>query len=924
HDDLMAVALRIADEQWAPWARATTRSACAALDGGEDGAKLRTWAAQPHGDSVARFGETARQTFDEMRARLRNLPLEVDAPFRTEDLQPGPHDNWLLRGRKFTVRNQQRWLPRHRSAYRRVPVRLAARMALEPELATWAVHVLSGWSRAQAAVFERMRLHAEGAATAEETRRAIQQELGRFRDLSLDDAEHVLTRGLCELGRIFSRAGGPRMPATQVRFSQVEGRVRDSLRALSEHPALWQDRLATAQNGLRLVVDITTLRARGLSAVDQHLAQPTADALGSIRQLIIGVSTGLAKIREDAGSVDGASDETLQTWIDAGRELFTPKSAKQIDRRVGRYRANASVHRVAVALRKSVTALPAALRVAHPNTPVHRADRPDDVLTWTVDLQAAATNDVLRDLLPEIGERVHGTNLLLAHVAPRLREAVDIAVFALESRLELKDLHSEEGVTLSAALERAANRLDRLDTEVGGTAEALRHDLHGDFLSAIERLHEHVSGRELTAAGLDAGTTPVSRARRAMARLIAPTEVWWRRERKRLSTQWDKIRRSRLSQELRVRYSGEHLDAARMRQHTSRWTHCDDLPQEYQTLFTLQPVREHRLFTAHRNHLATLLEAERNWMNEGPASALVVGRPGSGRTSLLNVVQLELSVPRVLRPQPVGSWRETGVVGALALELGCRPQRSHVVRALRKVRTAVLLDDLERWVEPSADGLRTLTSTLDLISQTRDSVFWLVSVGTPALRAFEDALALRQAFGHEIRLTPLSSAELMTAIEARHQLSGRQLVYPQTLFGRLAGHLQRGSHRTVFSRLLTAASQGNLSQAMTAWVRAVTIDASGCVHPSLPRTLTVGLPSFAALDPIEVALLTQIVRFCGASPKQLAVAVGQPMHNIQRHLAFLRTAGLIAAVDARRDEVHVPRALLGPMTQGLRDLGVQL
>ncbi|MCO4763442.1 MAG: cation:proton antiporter, partial [Myxococcales bacterium] len=134
HDDLMAVALRIADEQWAPWARATTRSACAALDGGEDGAKLRTWAAQPHGDSVARFGETARQTFDEMRARLRNLPLEVDAPFRTEDLQPGPHDNWLLRGRKFAVRNQQRWLPRHRSAYRRVPVRLAARMALEPEL----------------------------------------------------------------------------------------------------------------------------------------------------------------------------------------------------------------------------------------------------------------------------------------------------------------------------------------------------------------------------------------------------------------------------------------------------------------------------------------------------------------------------------------------------------------------------------------------------------------------------------------------------------------------------------------------------------------------------------------------------------------------------------------------------------------------
>ncbi len=922
HDDLMVVALNIADEHWAPWAKATTRSSCSALSGSDDSAALRAWTLQPHSDSVARFGETARRTFDDMRARLRSLPGHIDAPFRTEDLQPGPNDSVAMRGRKLRLRWQRRWLPRRRSAYRQVPVRLAARMALEPELATWSVHVLAGWSRAQAAVFDRMRLHAEGAATAEETRRAIQQELGRFRDLSLEDVEHVLTRGLCELAGILSRAGGPRLPASQVRFSAVEARVRDSLRALKEDPERWREKLVAAQNGLRLVVDIGALRARGLRAVDQHLTEPTEDALGSVRQVVIGVRSGLAQIAADVERDDGTTDALAHIWVDAGRQLFTLRSAKQIEQRVGRYRTSASVHRVAVTLRQAVAGLPTALEVAHPNTPVHHADRPSDVTTWTANLRDIATDVLLRDLLPDIDARVHSTNLLLTHVGPRLQEAVDIASFALESRLEARDHDADENVTLSAALDRAQGRVDKLEAEVGATAEALRQDLHAAYEASLTMLHDHASGRHLTSARLEEDESPASRLRHGVALLLAPAARWWRTERLRLMGTVQTLASSRLSQELKIRYSGERLDAAGLRRHTARWTQCDSLPEAYTSLFALQPVREHRLFTAHREHLSMLLDAERHWMSEGPASALIIGAAGSGRTSLLNVVQLELSVPRVLRPQPMGSWQETGVVGALAIELGCRPQRAAVVNALRKVRTAVLLDDLERWIAPNVDGLRALTSTLDLISQTRDSVFWLVSIGTPALQIFDAALPLRQAFGHEVLLKPLSPRTLMAAIEARHHLSGRSLKYPQTTFGRLMGHVHRGGHAAVFSRLLAVVSQGNLNQAMTTWTRAVTIDATGCVRPSLSRTLSVGLPSLAVLHPVEIALLAQLLRFRAATPRQLTLALGQPMHNIQRHITFLRTAGLVAATDERRDEIAVPRALSGPVAQGLRDLGV--
>lgn len=925
HDDLMAVAWRVADEQWAPWARATTRSACSALPGGDDTAALRAWTQQAHGDSVTRFAEISRRTFDDMRARLRNLPVEIAAPLSAADLYAGPRDNAVTRARKLSLRLRRRWWARPDNRRRRVPVRLAARMALEPELAAWSVDVLAAWSRAQAGVFERLRLFAIGALTDDEARRAIQQELGLFRDRSLQDAEHVLTRGLCELGSVLQKAGGPRMPRDQVRFSRVEIRVRDSLRALNEEPDQWRARLHAAQNNLRLVVELGALRTLAVRAIEQHLAAPSAEALGGARQVVIGVRAGLARVAEASAVLDADASDDLDArreQLEAGQALFPVRTARQIDQRVARYRARASVHRVAVALRKAVADLPGKLELTHPNTPAHQADRPKDVSTWSMDLQQVATARVLHVLLPAIDERVHTTNQLLANVAPRLREAVDIAIFALESRVEAADPAADELVGLDAAMERASKRLDRLDREVGEASEMLRGQWISDIDHAVVSLQAEISGRDLATLAFDGSSTPYSRLVNVVLEAARPARQWWTRERERTAVSLRRVLSSRLSQELRVRYAGERLDAASLREVTQRWTLSDDLPQSYAAHFSLQPVRDHRLFTAHRDQLGALVEAERAWMLGGPASALIVGEAGSGRTSLLNLVQLDLSVPRVVRPAPLSGWRDTGVLAALALELGCRPQRSAVVNALRKVRTAVLLDDLERWVTPDVDGLRTLTSVLDLVTQTRESVFWLVAAGTPALRTLETVLPLRQAFGHVVELPPLTPAELMEAIEARHALSNRELRFPQTLTGRVFGRIEHVSHRTVFSRLLAATSHGNLTHALTLWKRAVHIDPEGVVHPSLQRTLSVGLPSLSWLHPVEIAMLVHTLRFRSATPKDLAAAVGQPLHGVQRHLGFLRTAGLLAPTDARQEEVEVPRALLSPLGQGLRDMGV--
>lgn len=910
---------RLVDEHFATWAQGTSRSAAAALGSHDEGASLRRWALVPQGDLVLGHGGRVRTLFDELRARLRALPVELDLAFDAIALAPDHSDTMRCRLRKAKLRWMRRLgrpLPR-----RRVPLRLAARMVLEPRLARHAVLMLGAMARAQAAVFETLRGHAEGVLTADEARRDINRNMTLLVERVRGDARHMLAAGFDELAGTLRMVGGPRLPVSEVRFSRVESAVREALRDLAEHPAAWRDALAAAQHSLLLVVELAALRQATDAALERHLVAPAAEALGGVRQVIIGVRTGLQAVADACGE-EVLTAERLTAWADAANASFAQKSHRAIETRLHAFRAGASIHRVAVELRSLLSGLPPIADALHPATPLSSAATPDDVVMRPLDLRVAATEALIHGLLSDVDERLDSTSRLLANTGPRLREAVDVALFAVESRVEVLEPTADDAGAVRAAFARAIARVDRLEAEIGATAEKFRgetHDAVGDAYDGLNALlHEH--GVAPRAAVVDSA---LGSARRQIEELAEPVLTWWRREIGNVRDFVVGVRDSRLGAELRARTRAQRLDAAELRAHVDAWQKPAGIPDSYARLFALQPVREHRLFTAYRTELETLRATERAWLEGGPGSALIVGEHGSGRSSLLNMCELELTVPRVLRPNPVGSFREAGLDAALAIELGCRPQRRSVQKALRKVRTAVLLDDLERWLTPDEAGLRALSSLLDLIGRTRESVYWLATTNLASLRLLEEVMSVEPSFARVIRLRPLDHAELQQAIEARHALSGRDLVLPRSAGGRLLGRLLGARDGQVLYRVLARVSGGNLSRGMTAWLRAIEYLDEETVHPAVGRTLSLGLPPFAALDPTQVAILLAVLRFGGASPKQLADALGVPHPVAAQHTGFLRAAGLLEASEARRDEKRVPRALVGPVIQGLRDVGTE-
>ena len=73
----------------------------------------------------------------------------------------------------------------------------------------------------------------------------------------------------------------------------------------------------------------------------------------------------------------------------------------------------------------------------------------------------------------------------------------------------------------------------------------------------------------------------------------------------------------------------------------------------------------------------------------------------------------------------------------------------------------------------------------------------------------------------------------------------------------------------------------------------------------------------------QVALLLCALRFGGASTRQLQHLLGVSQDDLNQHAGFLRASGLLEPCAPPRDELRVPDALVGPVIDGLRELGVE-
>jgi hypothetical protein len=706
------------------------------------------------------------------------------------------------------------------------------------------------------------------------------------------------------------------MSRKKIRYSEVDPQVRELLRSLDAGGDKWRDALDADQGSLRLSVELAMIEAELSRSLETSVLTPAATAFETIEAVVDSVRHKLSSVR-DALPKDGQlAAEERESLLDQCSKACDDDIARSLERGAARLRAAASAHLVAVEARAVIEGLPESILLARSDTPVLFASDPGEVRTRRVALRQAANVLVIERLLPGVDEQIRDMTTTVAKTSGLIRESADIAAHALESHGA--EAGAEDREAMREAFERALTRLDEHLTALDEGIERASVGIRLGAETALDDLARLADEGDVVAA--ESGGVLWRLLRRGRVALVPAVDSIKERVRS-ASALVQRIGGSQISQDV-LRHVGEsEVAAADIWQHAKRYRAEDSAPADYARLFKLEPVREHRLFTAYESELREIIQCERAWLSGSGSSTLLVGPRGSGRTSMLNLCELELSAPRLLRPQPIEWRRGIGLVDAVAIELGVRPRRQAVVRALKEVKTTVLLDDLEQWFSPDVRGLRELEHFLDLVIATTDSTFWLAATAKDALALLEESVNVREPFSNLVSLEPLGPNALADAIEGRHVLSGRRVHYPATFASGVLRRLRQTDDRLLYFSVLARVADGNLSRALSTWLKSVGFDDDGHVTPQIHKTFSLGMPYLTRFPAAVVGILVQLSRFGPMSEEELTKSLCLDITETRRHVHFLVAAGLVEPTASNQHALGVPADLRPLVFQSLRSMG---
>lgn len=272
------------------------------------------------------------------------------------------------------------------------------------------------------------------------------------------------------------------------------------------------------------------------------------------------------------------------------------------------------------------------------------------------------------------------------------------------------------------------------------------------------------------------------------------------------------------------------------------------MPAIYKRLFQFEPVKDPKFLTGREQELAAITRAREAWQAGRPASLLIVGERGSGKSSLLNCavqrmfaddrpIRLEFSERMVLESQLENYFcRATGVEGPEDLQ--------HYLTSERRV---IIVEELERAFLRQVGHFDAIRALIRLIHATCRQTLWILSINQVAFKFLDAAVGLSQIFSHRIDAARASEEALRQAILVRHRLSGLRLQFapaPETRKGLvelLTSKLQRPlDAEGVFFQSLARESSGIFRTAFEIWLSHIErIEGGICyLKPIFHRDLT--------------------------------------------------------------------------------------
>ncbi len=723
-----------------------------------------------------------------------------------------------------------------RSPWRRkLPLRRIARIALVPPLAQLVVRWFeTGLSR-----------------PVTDSGPSGQRLLG---DVGMAELEH----GLGRFAELMRDGRARRLFERHLRYSDVEPQVRRVLQSLSVTHETELARLARAAWGTALLE-----QKRGVVSLATNLAVQ--------RSLVSPALAVAAKIRPAVERLEASLSPPL-VWLEPGtvpggelghaRDEFSALNRAVLNELAREFRFVATVRTTLAELVASAASVPESIECLVLEDGAWLSQGKVQSVPVRAHVDA-----LIRHLMPPIELAARTIATALNQLSQRVDDAMDQEWELIEAhvisrdRRELQRLVTEHLPLAQAAIDEvAAATLRSIEACIAGLDESLAAayaGFHEDVLPGPARDGQREARLQKLVGQVSA---QLSRVSRALLSLSGPVPL-------------------ANAQEIR------------------RWLQSSSqaLPDGVTRWFDSSPVTDDRIFVGHARLLDYVLDAESSRLEVGRASVLIAGTKGSGKSSLLNLCELELPHSLHLRLHASEFGRDVTLFDAMATLLDCPPTHAGLVRHLELRAPAVFVDDLPSWISARQNRELELERVLTLLAQTSSRAFWVVSVDTTMLQLIRELASPEEVFSHTLTLPPFSLLEVRELVESRLALLGLPVRFPSTRWGTLSDRLRSAADGDRFYRRVWGASRGNPGRIVALCRDAFRLDEQ---HLTLPSEAVNEAATFAYdFSPAQLALLATLHRYGPQPLERLSRELAVSSAELWRTVTFLITTGLLSSVD---------------------------
>lgn len=261
----------------------------------------------------------------------------------------------------------------------------------------------------------------------------------------------------------------------------------------------------------------------------------------------------------------------------------------------------------------------------------------------------------------------------------------------------------------------------------------------------------------------------------------------------------------------------------------------NELPLIYRTLFSFQPVTDPRYLKGRESMNTTIAESWSRWEKHQFSNVILVGEQGSGKTSLLDALAGTTFLNQPMRRFMVAStiWTESDLIRILKMEFDCKDANTVddvVAHVLASPRQIVILEGLHNLFLRHMNGFEAMERFMLFLTQTGQSIFWVVTSTRYSWNYLDDVLQLSGNFTHVMSTDRMDASDIREAIMTRHRVSGYQAVFtPSESVKRSRAYkklIDDEEARQAFLEAeyfddLTKWSQGNITIAMLFWLRSI-------------------------------------------------------------------------------------------------------